>query len=84
MIVRILLWRLGEDQAQLEEVRAAIEELEPLSPPSTWLSNDASESFGAVLYTDAGDDDGLPEQLAVVRTVVGREPDLYEEYDAFD
>lgn len=83
MIVRVLLWRLGNDQAQLNEVRSLIDELEPLSTPSTWLVNDASESFGAILHADPDEDDGLPEQIAAVRSVIGREPDLYEEYDAY-
>lgn len=83
MIVRVLLWRLGEDQAQLDEVRTVIDDLDPLVEPSTWLSNDASESFGVILHADPDEDDGLPDQIAAVRAVIGREPDLYEEYDAF-
>lgn len=82
MIVRILLWRLGDDSALLDEVRAVIDGFEPLSPPSTWLANDASESFGVVVHAEV-DDDGLPEQVGAIRAVIGREPDLYEEYDAF-
>ena len=84
MIVRVLLWRLGDDQAQLDEVRSVIDDLEPLHAPSTWLVNDASESFGAILHADSDEDEALPEQLAAVRSVIGREPDLYEEYDALD
>jgi len=82
MIVRMVLWRLGEDQARLDEIRSVIAQLDPLDEPSTWVSNDASESFGAILYADPDEDEGLPEQIATVRGIVGREPDLYEEYDA--
>lgn len=83
MIVRILFWRLGESGAQLDDLRKLATELDPLGEPSTWLTNDASESFGAIIYTEPDEDEGLPEQIASLRAFVGREPDLYEEYDAF-
>ena len=81
MIVRIVLWRLSEDQARVDELRAVVGQLDPFEQPSTWLSNDASESFGAILHTNPDEDEGLPEQIATIRELIGRDPDLYEEYD---
>jgi hypothetical protein len=74
VIVRILVWNLFDADATLAGLRADLGEL---APPSTWLWNEASERFGALVF---GDD--LPDSLERAREVIGRDPDVYEEYDA--
>jgi hypothetical protein len=74
VIVRILVWSLFDSRTTVDELREALPDLEE---PSTWLWSDASERFGAVLF----DEDEAP-SLERVRELVGRDPDVYEEFDA--
>ena len=80
MIVRILLWRLDERTPAFEELRDRIEELEPLAVPGAFLLNDAAERVGALVVAE--EDEPAPAQLDELRALIGREPDLYEEYEA--
>jgi hypothetical protein len=79
MIVRILLWRLDERTPSFEELRDRIEELEPLAAPGAFLLNEAAERVGALVVED--EDEPAPPQLDELRSVIGRDPDLYEEFD---
>lgn len=79
MIVRVVLWRLDERSPPLETLREALDDLEPLDPPSMLLVNEAAERIGAVVASD--EDEPAPRQLDELRALVGREPDLYEEFD---
>ena len=79
MIVRILLWRLDERTPSLEELRDRIEKLEPLVAPGAFLVNDAAERVGALVVAE--EDEPAPAQLDELRALIGREPDLYEEFD---
>ena len=72
MIVRLLLWNLGDSMTTLEELRTR---LPPLEPPSAWLVNEAGERFGLVAF---GDD---PPDLEAVRELIGRDPDVAEEFE---
>lgn len=81
MIVRLLLWRLDDAGGSFAELHDALDELEPLDPPSTWLWNEAQERFG-VLLVDDDPDAAAPASLAEIRARIGRDPDLYEEFDA--
>lgn len=80
MIVRIVLWRLDERSPPVETLREALDELEPLPPPGMLLVNEAAERMGALLVSE--DDEPPPAQLEELRALVGRDPDLYEEFDA--
>ena len=75
VIVRLVLWRLDERTPPVGELR------DRLSPPSAFLVNEGAEQLG-VLVVAEDDDPPLP-QLEALRDLVGREPDLYEEYEAF-
>jgi hypothetical protein len=44
------------------------------------LVNEAAERIGALVVSD--EDEPPPRQLDDLRALVGREPDLYEEFDA--
>ena len=79
MIVRILLWRLDERTRSFEELRDRISELEPLAAPGAFLLNDAAERVGALVVVE--EDEPPPAQLDELRALVGRDPDLYEEFD---
>ena len=79
MIVRIVLWRLDEATPSLDALRDRLDELEPLPPPGTVLVNEAAERIGAIVVTE--DDEELPLQLEQLRLLVGRDPDVYEEFD---
>jgi hypothetical protein len=79
MIVRLVLWRLDETTPSFAELRERLDEIEPLAPPAALLVNEAAERVGALVVTD--DEGELPPQLEALRLLVGREPDVYEEFD---
>ena len=79
MIVRILLWRLDDRTPSFDELRERIEELEPLAAPGAFLLNEAAERIGALVVDD--EDEPAPRQLDELRALIGRDPDLYEEFD---
>jgi hypothetical protein len=73
VIVRIFLWNLADSKTTLDELRAQLPELERRD---AWLSNEASERFGLVTFADEP-----PVELAQVRELIGRDPDVAEEFD---
>ena len=73
MIVRVFIWGIFESSTTIDELRDL---LEPLHSPSTWLWNEASERFGALVVGDE-----LPDGLGEARGLIGREPDAYEEFE---
>ena len=79
MIVRILLWRLDEAGPSFEALRERLDQLEPLEAPSVLLGNEAAERVGAIVHAE--EDEPPPPQLDHLRALIGREPDLYEEFD---
>jgi hypothetical protein len=74
MLIRLLLWNVVESKTSMDELREALPELEE---PSTWIWNDVTERFGAIVV---GED--LPESIGWAQDLVGDEPDVYEEFDA--
>jgi hypothetical protein len=74
VIVRILIWSLYDSKTTIDELRDSLPELEP---PSTWIWNEAAERFGLLAYGEE-----LPPEAAEAQELVGREPDVYEEFDA--
>jgi hypothetical protein len=76
VIVRVLVWSLVDSEATVDELREALPELEA---PSSWLWSEASERFGAVVFDDDGD---AAPALERGRELIGRDPDVYEEFDA--
>jgi hypothetical protein len=74
-VVRILIWNLADSKTTLAELR---EQLPPLEDGDYWLANDAQERFGLVSTSDE-----LPD-LARVRELVGKEPEIAEEYDLLE
>jgi len=74
VIVRLLIWNVFESKTSIDELR---ESLPDLAAPSTWIWNDATERFGAIVV---GDD--LPESIGWAQDLVGDDPDVYEEFDS--
>jgi hypothetical protein len=74
VIIRILIWGVAESKTTIDELRDALPELEE---PSRWIWNEASERFGVVAF--GGE---LPEEVVHARELLGREPDVAEEFDA--
>ena len=74
-VVRILIWNLADSKTTLAEMR---EQLPPLDDGDYWIANEAQERFGLVSTSDE-----LPD-LAGVRELVGKEPDVAEEYDLLE
>ncbi len=72
MIVRIVLWSLADSKTTLAELR---EHLPPLGDGDVWISDESTERFG--LISISGE---LPD-LARVRDLIGKEPDIGEEFD---
>ena len=73
MIVRLLLWNLSESKTTLDELRTQL----PESPNRTWISDEATERFGVVeTWEDAAGD--FPDEI---RELIGKEPDIAEEFE---
>ena len=72
-VVRILIWNLADSKTTLGELR---DQLPHVAEGDVWIANDAQERFG--LISMSGD---LPD-LEPIRTLIGKEPDVAEEYDA--
>ena len=70
-IVRIVIWNLADSKTTVAEVREQL----PDDDGVTWFANDAQERFGLI---STGDE--LPD-LEHVRDLIGKEPDIAEEYD---
>jgi hypothetical protein len=73
VIVRIFLWNLADSKTTLEELR---EQLPDLDGGDAWISNEASERFGLITFSN-----GTPPGLGRVRELIGRDPDVAEEFD---
>ena len=76
MVARLLIWSLYDSKTTIEELRDSLVALEQ---PSVWLWNEAGERFGVVAFGDE-----LPEAVAHARSLIGREPDVADEFDVLD
>ncbi len=72
-LVRILIWNLADSMTTLDELRVR---LPPAAEGDIWFANDFAERFGVVSTNDE-----LPE-LDQIRALIGKEPDIAEEFDA--
>ena len=72
-LVRILLWNVADSKTTLAKLR---QQLPALTPPDVWISDEASERFGLVALSGT-----LPD-LTPVRDLIGKEPEIAEEFDA--
>jgi hypothetical protein len=73
VIARVLLWSLFDSKTTIDELR---DRLPDLRSPSAWVWNEASDRFGLLAFGDE-----FPEDLDRVRNLIGREPEVFEEFD---
>jgi hypothetical protein len=73
VILRIFLWNLADSKTTLDELR---EQLPALDSGDAWISNEASERFGLVSHGEQP-----PAGLERIRDLIGRDPDVAEEFD---
>jgi hypothetical protein len=71
-VARIIIWGLHDSMTTLDEVRAHLPELDG---DDRWISNEILERLGLVTF---GDD--LPD-LGELQALIGKEPDIVEEFD---
>jgi hypothetical protein len=74
-LARILIWNLADSKTTLGELR---EQLPSLAEGDNWLANDAQERLGLVVTSDE------PPDLEHVRALIGKEPEVAEEYDLIE
>jgi hypothetical protein len=71
---RILIWNLADSKTTLDEVREHLLDL----ADSLWIVNEPQERFGLVSTADETPD------LTQLRDLIGKEPDVAEEFDALE
>ena len=87
MVVRIVLWNLGDSKTTIEELRRYLRdesvdefgEVEGLRLKA-WISDEPGERWGAFYLFESREaaDQALPGRA---RELIGKQPDLVEEFD---
>jgi trans-2,3-dihydro-3-hydroxyanthranilate isomerase len=87
VLVRLVLWNLADSKTTIAELRRylgdesvdAFEEVPGLRFKA-WISDEATERWGAVYLWESADaaDQELPSRA---RDLIGKDPDLIEEFD---
>ena len=72
MIARILIWGLHDSMTTLDEVRAQLPEL---PDGDRWVSNEAQDRLGLIAFGEE-----LPD-LTELQRLIGKQPDIAEEFD---
>jgi hypothetical protein len=72
VVLRIVLWNLADSKTTIEELR---ERLPPLPDGDVWISDEATERFGLVSFSDP-----LPD-ITEVRDLIGKDPEIGEDFD---
>ena len=83
MIVRLVLWSLADSKTTLAELRqhlGAVPEEAPGLRFRAWISDEASERFGAIELWESGEA-AEHEALRRVRELIGKEPEVGEIFD---
>ena len=75
MTVRLLLWNIGDSMTTLDELRAKLPEL---PEGDHWISDPAGERFGLISFSE---DD---EPVAKARELIGKDPEVGEEFELED
>jgi len=72
MTVRLLLWGLADSKTTLDELRAKLPEL---PEGDVWISDSAGERFGLIAFSESG------EAAAAARELIGKDPEIGEEFE---
>jgi hypothetical protein len=75
MPVRIMLWNLADSKTTLEELRA---QLPDLPEGDAWVSHEPTERFGLISFS------GSMGSVQKVRELIGRDPEIGEEFELED
>jgi hypothetical protein len=70
--VRLLLWNVADSMTTLDELRA---KLPDLPEGDAWISDPASERFGLISFS------GEMEGAAQIRELIGKDPEIGEEFE---
>lgn len=87
MLLRLVLWSLADSKTTIEELRRylrdesvdAFEDVPGLRFKA-WISDEATERWGAV-YLWESREDAAQELPSRARELIGKEPDIGEEFD---
>ena len=87
MLVRLVLWNLADSTTTIEELRRylrdeSVERFEevPGLRFKAWISDEATERWGAVYLWESAED-ARQELPGRARELIGKEPDIAEEFD---
>jgi hypothetical protein len=72
-VLRVYIWNLADSKTTLEELRG---HLPPAGEPDVWFSNEAAERFGLITFGSTP-----AEELERVWELIGKEPEVAEEYE---
>jgi hypothetical protein len=75
VVVRLVLWNLADSKTTLEELRGRLPEL---PDGDVWVSDESTERLGLISFSEE-----LPD-LSEVRELIGKDPELGEEFDVED
>jgi hypothetical protein len=73
--VRLLLWNVADSKTTLEELRAKLPEL---PEGDHWISDEVTERFGLVSFS------GSSSGLDAVRDLIGKDPEIGEEFELIE
>jgi len=73
--VRLLLWNLADSMTTLDELRA---KLPDLPEGDTWISDPIGERFGLISFSED------EEPIAKARDLIGKDPEVDEEFELED
>ena len=70
--VRLLLWNLADSKTTLDELRAKLPEV---PDGDHWISDPGGERFGLISFS------GAVEPAAEARDLIGKDPEVGEEFE---
>jgi hypothetical protein len=83
VIVRLVLWSLADSKTTVAELRRHLGDASEQAPGlrfRTWISDEATERFGAIELWESAEaaEQALP---ARVRELIGKDPEIGETFD---
>jgi hypothetical protein len=88
VLVRLALWNLAESKTTIPELRRYLREESvdafeqaPGLRFKVWISDEATERWGAVYVWESREASALRAPVSRARELIGKEPDIAEEFD---